>query len=57
MLVAFIVIFPIGFGEALPAFTEFKTAYGRDRRRICSSVIPYARTSWRWQGYRVQPSH
>ncbi len=41
MLIAFVVISPIGFGDALPAFTNIQLLLAGIAVGICSSVIPY----------------
>jgi inner membrane transporter RhtA len=41
MLVAFVVILPIGLGDALPAFTDAQLLLAGIAVGICSSVIPY----------------
>jgi inner membrane transporter RhtA len=41
MLVAFLIIFPIGFREAIPAFSNAKLLLAGIGVGICSSVIPY----------------
>ena len=41
MLIAFVVIFPIGFGDALPAFSDVQLLLSGIAVGICSSVIPY----------------
>jgi inner membrane transporter RhtA len=41
MLIAFFVIFPIGFQDALPAFNELQLLLAGIAVGVCSSVIPY----------------
>lgn len=41
MLIAFLVIFPIGLGDALPAFTSVHLLLAGIGVGVCSSVIPY----------------
>ena len=41
MLIAFFVIFPLGFQDALPALTDWQLLFAGIGVGICSSVIPY----------------